>query len=61
MVTFMQRLAGGCALANNRKKFSVVARSISATGRPLDLGQPGGDWATKAGSLRLPRYGTGAR
>ena len=49
------------ALANSRKKLSVVAASSSATPTPLSSATLAAVWATKAGSLVLPRLGTGAR
>src|SRR3981081_3240776 len=49
------------ALANSRKKLSVVAASSSATPTPLSSATLAAVWATKAGSLVLPRVGTGAR
>src|SRR3954447_785984 len=49
------------ALVNRRKKLSVVARSISATVSPHTSASVRATWAVKAGSLVLPRIGTGAR
>src|SRR5882757_3522262 len=49
------------ALVNSRKKLSVVADSSSAMPTPLSSATLAAVWATKAGSLVLPRFGTGAR
>ena len=49
------------ALANRRKKFSVVAASSSPTLMPFNSATLAAVWVTKAGSLVLPRFGTGAR
>ena len=43
------------------KKFSVVRASISVMPTPFSSSTTFAVWATKAGSLRLPRCGTGAR
>src|SRR5215470_3714117 len=49
------------ALANSRKKLSVVTASSSARLTPLSSATLAAVWATNAGSLVLPRFGTGAR
>src|SRR3954452_23006903 len=70
-----QRNAGGAAGPENRdphdtgagirlkrrRKFSVVRAASSSTGMPLTSATTAAVWATKAGSLRLPRLGIGAR
>src|SRR5688500_18573924 len=48
-------------LPNSRKKLSDVARASSAMLTPLSSATLAAVWATKAGSLRLPRLGIGAR
>src|SRR5260370_25754068 len=49
------------AFAKSRKKLSVVAASNSAMPTPFSSATLAAVWATKAGSLVLPRLGTGAR
>src|SRR5579863_7147016 len=56
-----QAVSGGRAFANSRKKFAVVARASSSGVTPLSSATSAAVWVMKAGSLRLPRNGTGAR
>ncbi len=53
--------AGRRALSKSRKKFSLVAWASAATETPLSSASSAAVWTMKAGSLRLPRIGTGAR
>src|SRR5580692_7436214 len=53
--------AGALALANRRKKFVVVAAASASISRPFSVATKAAVAATNAGSLRLPRYGIGAR
>jgi glycolate oxidase FAD binding subunit len=53
--------AGRGTLENRRKKFSVVLAASSSGVRPSVSARTAAVWATKAGSLRLPRCGGGAR
>src|SRR5262249_35723534 len=51
----------GIAFVNSRKKFSRVTAASCPGSMPLSVATAAAGAATKAGSLRLPRYGTGAR
>src|SRR5205085_26862 len=55
------RRHAGCAWRNSAKKFAVVARPMAATSTPRSRATSSATWRTKAGSLVLPRCGTGAR
>src|SRR6185312_4793157 len=48
-------------LLKRRKKLSVVTRASAASSKPRTEAAARAVWTTKAGSLRLPRIGTGAR
>lgn len=52
---------GGTTLANSRKKLAVVASSSSRALIPLRVASTAAVCLTKAGSLRLPLCGMGAR
>lgn len=54
-------LSGRDTLANSRKKLSLVACASSAISICLSAATAAAVWTTKAGSLRFPRFGTGAR
>src|SRR6267143_2866052 len=54
------RLAGR-VIPKKRRKFSVVAAAISSGVKSLTVASVRATSATYAGSLRLPRYGCGAR
>src|SRR5262245_49540083 len=56
-----QRHAGRWTLENSRKKFSVVAAASWSSATPFSSASILAVWTTKAGSLVLPRNGTGAR
>ena len=62
-VSVMRRPGSRAApCANRRKKLSVVcARDLASARRPRICASTLAVSTTKAGSLRLPRYGTGAR
>jgi hypothetical protein len=49
------------AFVNSRKKFSVVAAAIASGATPFSSASMFAVCTTKAGSLRLPRKGCGAR
>ncbi len=51
----------GPARWKSRKKFSVVVAAISSRLTPFTSARTSAVWRTKAGSLRLPRCGAGAR
>src|SRR5690606_24100423 len=51
--------AGNRALANSRKKLAVVCSARRDTGTPRTSATVLATWATNAGSLVLPRCGTG--
>src|SRR6185437_1950848 len=53
--------SGRRALLKSRKKFSLVAWASASTDTPLSSARSFAVWTMKAGSLRLPRNGTGAR
>src|SRR6266850_1594982 len=54
-------LAGGRTLPNRRKKLAVVTAASTSGSSPLRSATAAAVAATNAGSLRLPRCGTGAR
>ena len=53
--------SGRRAFVNSRKKLSVVSSATSSAVSPSVSASTAAVCATKAGSLRLPRFGTGAR
>ncbi len=61
MVPLMRRPAGGGSLEKSRSTLALVAAAKASGSTPLTSASARAVWATKAGSLRLPRCGTGAR
>ena len=60
-ITFYKGLETGGILLNKRKKFSVVMLPNWVGSMPLTAATRAAVWATKAGSLRFPRFGIGAK
>ena len=57
----LHRPARAADFLNNRKKLSVVCWETASRSMSLTAAIAAAVWATKAGSLRFPRFGTGAR